>query len=38
MEKFQVAFQNVMTGKVTAQLGANDLPRRRSIDGVILPG
>ena len=37
MEKFQVAFQNVMSGKVVAQLGDRG-PKRRSIDGFVLPG
>jgi len=37
MEKFEVAFQNVMSGKVVAQLG-NDGPKLRSIDGFGLPG
>jgi len=37
MEKFQVAFQNVMSGKVVARLG-NHEPKRRSIDGFVLPG
>src|SRR5271165_666901 len=37
MEKFQVAFQNVMTGKVTAQVWRNEGLKRQSIDGVVLP-
>jgi len=37
MEKFQVAFQNVMTGKVSASLRPDEQPRRRTIDGVVLP-
>jgi histidinol-phosphate aminotransferase len=36
MEKFQAAFQNVMTGKVTAQIGTRE-PKPRSIDGITLP-
>jgi histidinol-phosphate aminotransferase len=35
MEKFQVAFQNVMAGKVTASLRPDGRPRRRSLDGVV---
>ena len=38
MEKFQVAFQHVMTGKVTARLQPNEKLKRRSIDGFVLPG
>ena len=37
MEQFQIAFQNVMTGKVVAQLQPNEMPKRRTIDGVALP-
>ena len=36
MEQFQVAFQNVMTGKVTARLHLDE-PKRRRIDGTLLP-
>jgi histidinol-phosphate aminotransferase len=38
MEQFQIAFQNVMTGKVVARLGQNEAPKRRSLDGLVLPG
>ncbi len=37
MEKFQVAFQNVMTGKVTARLQPEEELNRRRIDGILLP-
>ena len=36
MEQFQIAFQNVMTGKVTARLGQHEAPKRRSLDGLVL--
>ena len=38
MEKFQVAFQNVMTGKVTVALRPDEEPRRRRIDGIVWQG
>lgn len=38
MERFQAAFQNVMTGKVAARLRLNDEPWPRSIDGFVLLG
>ena len=37
MERFQAAFQNVMTGKVVGRLHPNEEPKRRSIDGFVLP-
>jgi histidinol-phosphate aminotransferase len=37
MEKFQAAFQNVMTGKVVGRLRPNDEPKPRDIDGSVLP-
>jgi histidinol-phosphate aminotransferase len=37
MEKFQAAFQNVMTGKVVGRLRQNEEPKSRSIDGFALP-
>jgi hypothetical protein len=37
MERFQVAFQNVMTGKVVGQLRPNAGPKLRHIDGFVLP-
>src|SRR5271166_6128188 len=36
MEKFQAAFQNVMSGKVVGQLRPDDMPERRTIDGIVL--
>src|SRR5271165_3703850 len=37
MDRFQAAFQNVMTGKVTAQLEPSEGLKRRTIDGFVLP-
>jgi len=37
MEKFQVAFQKVMNGKVVGRLQPNEEPKRRSLDGFVLP-
>src|SRR5271165_7093252 len=36
MEKFQAAFQNVMSSKVVGQFPPNDMPERRTIDGIVL--
>jgi histidinol-phosphate aminotransferase len=36
MDRFQAAFQNVMSGKVVAQFGQNHGPKRRRIDGFML--
>ena len=38
MDKFQVAFQNVMSGKVVARSWQNEEPKPRHIDGFVLPG
>ena len=38
MDKFQVAFQNVMSGKVVARSWQNGEPKLRHIDGFVLPG
>jgi histidinol-phosphate aminotransferase len=37
MDRFQVAFQNVMDGKVVGRLRPNKKPGRRTIDGFVLP-
>ncbi len=37
MERFQLAFQKVMTGKVVGQLRLNEEPKSRNLDGFVLP-
>jgi histidinol-phosphate aminotransferase len=37
MEQFQTAWQKVMTGAVTASVGELPKPRRRNLDGIVLP-
>jgi histidinol-phosphate aminotransferase len=36
MEQFQVAWQKVMTGAVTASVGAVPISRRRNLDGIVV--
>jgi histidinol-phosphate aminotransferase len=38
MDRFQVAFQKVISGAIVGRLLPNDQPRPRHIDGFVLPG
>jgi histidinol-phosphate aminotransferase len=38
MEQFQAAWQKVMTGAVTASVGAMPISRRRKLDGIVFRG
>jgi histidinol-phosphate aminotransferase len=37
MEQFQVAWQKVMSGAVTASVGAIPMSRKRNLDGIVIP-
>ena len=37
MEQFQTAWQKVMSGAVTASVGAPPISRRRNLDGLVIP-
>jgi histidinol-phosphate aminotransferase len=37
MEQFQMAWQKVMSGAVTASVGAMPISRKRNLDGIVMP-